>query len=468
MIRVKSFILDFLPIMKKKRHNTFRNRTVNQIKSLVKGFCHTERLPFKKFLSVERISELVDNLVPKGRNRIYPPVVTLCAFISQALSADHSCREAVARVIAERVCEGKAACSQDDSAYCRARQRLPEELLKQLMKETGACLDTQSKLQWQWKGRSVKLVDGTTVSMPDTPENQELYPQPDSQKPGLGFPIARLVGVISLATGALLDYAIGPYQGKETGEHALLRSILSCFSLGDILLADRYYCSYFLVAMLQSMGVDAVFQQHASRNSDFRRGQRLGIKDHLITWTKPARPDWMDETTYLAMPETLTVREIKSGGKVIVTTIVDPKKATRKEIAKLYTQRWLVEVDLRSIKETLQMDVLRCKTPAMVRKEISVHFIAYNLIRSVMAQAAFREGISPRSISFKGAIQTLNEFRSKIGLVNEEMLPSVFEALINAVAGHRVGHRPGRSEPRAVKRRPKSHPLLTVPRPQAA
>jgi hypothetical protein len=304
--------------------------------------------------------------------------------------------------------------------------------------------------------------------MPDTPENQELYPQPDSQKPGLGFPIARLVGVISLATGALLDYAIGPYQGKETGEHALLRSILSCFSLGDILLADRYYCSYFLIAMLQSMGVDAVFQQHASRKSDFRRGQRLGIKDHLITWTKPARPDWMDEATYLAMPETLTVREIKSGGKVIVTTIVDPKEATRKEIAKLYTQRWLIEVDLRSIKETLQMDVLRCKTPAMVRKEITVHFIAYNLIRSVMAQAAFRAGISPRSISFKGTIQTLNEFRSKIGLVNEEMLPSVFEALINAVAGHRVGHRPGRSEPRAVKRRPKSHPLLTVPRPQAA
>ena len=454
--------------MKNKRHNSFRNRTVNQIRSLVKGFCHTKGLPFKKFLSVERISELIDNLAPKGRNRIYPVVVTLSAFISQVLSADHSCREAVARVIAERVCEGKAACSEDDSPYCRARQRLPEELLSQLMKEIGGRVDTQSKPQWQWKGRSVKLVDGTTVSMPDTPANQELYPQPDSQKPGLGFPIARLVGVISLATGALLDYAIGPYQGKETGEHALLRCILSCFSPGDILLADRYYCSYFLIAMLQSMGVDAVFQQHASRKSDFRHGKRLGIKDHLIAWTKPARPDWMDEATYLAMPETLTVREIKAGGKVIVTTIVDPMQAPRKEIAELYTQRWLIEVDLRSIKESLQMGVLRCKTPAMVRKEITVHFIAYNLVRGVMAQAAFRADISPRSISFKGTIQTLNGFRSKIELVSEEMLPSLFEALINAVAGHRVGHRPGRSEPRAVKRRPKSHPLLTVPRPQAA
>ena len=192
--------------------------------------------------------------------------------------------------MAERVSEGKAACSENNSPYSRARQRLPEALLKQLVQETGAALDEQSDPQWQWKGRPVKLVDGTTVSMPDTPQNQEVYPQPDSQKQGLGFPIARLVGAISLSTGAVLDYAIGPYQGKATGEHALLRTILDCFSRGDIMLADRYYCTYFLIAMLQSMGVDAVFQQHGSRKSDFRRGQRLGIKDHLTTWTKPPRP----------------------------------------------------------------------------------------------------------------------------------------------------------------------------------
>ena len=176
----------------------------------------------------------------------------------------------------------------------------------------------------------------------------------------------------------------------------------------------------------------------------------------------------MDEETYLAIPQTLTVREIKSYGKVIVTTILDPKQATRKEIAKLYSQRWLVEVDLRSIKETLQMGVLRCKTPEMVRKEISVHFIAYNLIRMVMAQAALRKGISPRTISFKGTIQTLNAFRTRIGLVDDDKLPTFFEALLDAVAGHRVGNRPGRSEPRAVKRRPKCHPLLSIPRSQAA
>ena len=336
------------------------------------------------------------------------------------------------------------------------------------MQETGSALDEQTSPQWQWKGRSVKLVDGTTVSMPDTPENQEAYPQPDSQKQGLGFPIVRLVGVLSLATGALLDYAIAPYQGKETGEHALLRTILDCFSSGDIMLGDRYYCTYFLITMLQSMGVDAVFQQHASRKSDFRRGKRLGIKDHLPTWTKPSRPDWMDEPTYLAIPQTLTVREIKSKGKVIVTTILDPKQATRKEIAEFYTQRWLVEVDLRSIKETLQMGVLRCKTPAMVRKEIAVHFIAYNLIRGVMAVAAWRNGVSPRTISFKGTIQTLNAFQAKIAFVDDDKLLAFFEVLLDAVAGHQVGNRPGRSEPRAVKRRPKPYPLLNTPRQQAS
>ena len=277
----------------------------------------------------------------------------------------------------------------------------------------------------------------------------------------------RLVGILSLATGALFDYAIAAYQGKETGEHALLRMILDCFSSGDIMLADRYYCTYFLIAQLQSMGVDVVFQQHASRKSDFRRGKRLGIKDHLTIWTKPSRPDWMDEQTYLAMPQTLTVREIKSKGKVIVTTMLDPKQANRKEIAELYTQRWHVEVDLRSIKETLQMDVLRCKTPAMVRKEISVHLLAYNLIRGVMTQAAIRKGISPRMISFKGTLQTLNAFQPKIPFMDNKLL-TFFEALLNAVAGHRVGNRPGRSEPRAVKRRPKPYPRLKTPRKEVA
>lgn len=460
-----NFPLEFSLNMKT---TNFRNRITSQVKSMVKVYCHADGLPFKKFISVTHMSEIFERYMPKYRDRIYSPVVTLSAFISQVLSADHSCRDTVARVLAERVSEGKAPCSEHTSPYCRARQRLPEIMLKIIMKVLGISLDEQLNSQWLWKGRHTKLVDGTTVSMPDTAENQKAYPQPDSQKPGLGFPIARMVAVISLATGALIDYSIGPYKGKETGEHALLRDILSCFCSGDIMLADRYYCSYFLIAMLQSMGVDCIFQQHASRKSDFRRGRRLGTKDHLIVWTKPTCPNWMTEAMYLSMPETLSVREIKSSGKVIVTTILDPKEATRKELSEIYTQRWFVEVDLRSIKDTLQMGVLRCKTPEMVRKEISVHFIAYNLIRMVMAQAAFQKNIPPRCISFKGTVQLLNAFRDTIRLAANEQLAQIYKSLIDAVAGHRVGNRPGRSEPRAVKRRPKSLPLLTVPRTQVA
>lgn len=446
------------------KNTKFRNQLQTQIKSLMRSFCHADGLPFLQVLSLDKFTQIIDKHITSGRNRIYTPLVCLSAFVSQVLSEDHSCNDAVARILAERISEGKEPCSQDNSCYCRARLGLPEELPKELAKETGNALEEQ--LKSHWKDRPCKIVDGTTVSMPDTPENQAIYPQPDSQKPGLGFPIARLVAVISLGTGALIDYAIGPYSGKETGEHALLRQIFNCLSAGDIMLADRYYCSYFLIAMLQAMDVDCVFQQHASRKSDFRRGLHLGVKDHLINWKKPVCPDWMDEETYKNMPETLTVREIKSKGKVIVTTMIDPKEASRKEISEFYTQRWIVEVDLRSIKETLQMGILRCKTPAMVRKEINVHFMAYNLIRTVMLQASFKNNIPIRQISFKGTVQILNAFQSKIELLNKEKLPSIFEALLNAVAGHRVGNRPGRSEPRAVKRRPKPYPLLAIPRSQ--
>jgi hypothetical protein len=447
-----------------------RQRLSGQIGSIKKRFAQAEGLPFNDILSSDNVLKIVDEeLADSCRDRIFPALVTLSAFLSQVVSPDPSCRDAVAKVIAQRLAQGEAPCSSDTGPYCNARQRLPENLVVRLVNETGQALHIQSRDDWKWKGRSVKLVDGTTVSMPDTPENQQEYPQPKDQKPGVGFPIARLVGVISLLCGAVLDVAIGPYQGKQTGEHALLRQILDdSLSAGDILLADRYYCSYFLIARLQQMGVDVVFQLHGSRSSDFRRGIKLGKKDHLVTWDKPKqRPDWMDEKTYDEMPDTLTVREIKSQGKVIVTTMLDPKQAKRKEIAALYTKRWLIEVDLRFIKTILEMDILRCKTPSMVRKEIWVHLLAYNLIRTVMAQAAYRFRISPRTLSFKGTIQLLNAFKSLLLSADEKSFPLLYGHFLTSIARHRVGNRPGRSEPRAVKRRPKSYPLLSVPRKEA-
>ena len=311
------------------------------------------------------------------------------------------------------------------------------------------------------------LADGSTVSMPDTTENQAEYPQPESQKPGLGFPLARIVVLISLFTGAVIDFAIGAYQGKKTGEHALLRQIIGSLSSGDVLIADHYYCSYFLIAMLMAVGVDVVFHIHASRKSDFRRGKRLGIKDHVIEWTKPARPDWMAQEIYDAMPETLTIRETKVGGRILIATFLNPKAVTRKELGELYKMRWIVEIDLKFIKQVLQMDILRCKKPEMVRKEIGVHLLAYNLIRTVMAQAASIYSIMPNTISFKGAVQALNGFRDKILFGAEERLSRLFDELLHTIAYHRMGNRPGRVEPREVKRRPKPYPRMTQPRAQA-
>ena len=336
------------------------------------------------------------------------------------------------------------------------------------MHETGRLLHLKSEEDWKWKGRSVKLVDGTTVSMPDTPENQKIYPQPESQKEGVGFPIARIVAIISLSCGAVLDVAIGPYKGKETGEHALLRQILSSISTGDIILGDRYYCSYFLIVMLRRLGADAVFRIHARRKSDFRRGKRLGKKDHIVIWEKPKqRPDWMSEIMYCQMPNTLTIREIKSNRKIITTTLLDPKEVTKKELGELYMKRWFIEVDFRFIKTVLQMDVLRCKTPDMVCKEIWVHLLAYNLIRTVMAQAAHRYNLPPRTLSFKGTLQQLNAFKDTFLRTVKTRSSIMYGDLPEAIASHRVGNRYRRSEPRAVKRRRKPYPLLTKPREEA-
>lgn len=449
------------------KYNFNRKRLVDQIIFVKRCFDQTEGLPFNKIFSREEMYNVVQEEVNPYRDRLYPPLTTLQTFLSQVLSSDHSCRDAVMRVIAERINRGEEPCSSDSSSYCAARKRLPTSLVMRLLRKTGNALHEQSAKDWRWKGRSVKLIDGTTVSMPDTPENQKAYPQQKAQKPGLGFPIARLVAIISLSSGAVLDIAMGPYEGKKTGEHALLRKILNCLSSGDVVVADRYYCTYWLISLLVQMGVDIVFQSHACRKSDFRLGKHLGKKDHLVTWEKPQRPQWMDKKIYQAMPEELTVRETRVSGKTLISTFLDPKEVSRKEIGMLYTKRWFIEVDLRSIKNILQMDILRCKTSEMVRKEISVHLLAYNLIRTVMAQAASRFGVLPRTVSFKGTIQIMNAFRDKILLAREEDLPELFEQLLHGIIRHRVGHRLGRCEPRAVKRRPKQYSLLMEPRQQA-
>ncbi len=438
-------------------------------KSILSTLQNMEGLPFRGVLSSETIRASFQEIDYRERYDFYPPDVTLWAFLSQVLDVDHSLEAAVTRVIAFSLASGKEEVpSSNTAAYSKARSRMPEEFVATLTRESAEQMEKEVIATWLWKGvYHVKLVDGSTLSMPDTLENQLVYPQPDSQKKGVGFPIARIVTVTSGATGAVLDLAIGPYSGKETGENALLRQILSGFNEGDVALGDCYYASFFLIAQLMQRGVQCVFPIHASRDCDFRQGTRLGKKDHIVEWFKPKKPDWMEQESYDAMPNTLSIREmaIQSNKKgfrskplVIVTTFLDSTATSKEDIAALYFCRWWVELDLRAIKETMNMDILRGKTPEMVRKEIWVHLLAYNLIRKIMAQAAFTHNKKPRELSFKLALHVIKSFRDA-GILSENN-PIIYRAVLKAIVQKAVGNRPGRSEPRMVKRRPKSFPRL--------
>ena len=298
--------------------------------------------------------------------------------------------------------------------------------------------------------------------------------QSKSQKPGVGFPIARLVVIFCVASGAALEMAIGPCKGKKTGENTLFRTLWGSLETNDILLADRYYCSYADIGLLQKRDVDCVFRKHQHRHSDFRRGTRLGKYDHLITWKKPKqRLPWMDKETFDELPKELTLRETKyqivEKGKrtkeiILITTLLDAEVYTKEELADLFNIRWRAEIDLRSLKTVMEMDVLRCKSPEMVRKEVWAHLLAYNLIRTVIAKAAEAHKRKPYEISFKGAMQTINSFRDYMLM---DLAAHWYDELLKAVAYHEVGNRPGRYEPRARKRRPKPYKLLQIPRDEA-
>src|SRR5712692_2386202 len=359
----------------------------------------------------------------QGRNRLFPPHLTLWTFLLQVRSPDGSCREALSRLRPWMIAQGQTPCSPNTGSYCKARKRLPEGVVSTLARHSGQRLCEQTPEAWLWQGRRVKMVDGSTVSMPDTEANQAASPQPRSQQPGLGFPLARLVAVFDLGSGALTTLGVGRY--------------------------------------------------HHRRTTDFRCGQRLGREDHRVEWCKPVKPAWMDQPTSAGLPDQLTVRElrVRVGRRgfrtqvfVVVTTLLDAMLYSAHDIADLYGQRWHCELDLRSIKVALGMDVLRCRTPEMVRKELWMDVLASNLIRAVMVRAALSQGLYPRQLSFKGALQAVNGFTPALVFAESAVVIALLDALLESVAAHRVGQRPNRVEPRAVKRRPKAHKLLSVPR----
>ena len=427
---------------------------------------HTEQLDTFSFFNLLTSPELfstVEKSVPKYRERKYPPTETLSMFLSQAMSTDRSCQNIVNGMAVQRLINGLPPHSTYTGSYCKARQRLRMSLISELVCCTGQLIDTQLPMDWRWQGRRVRLVDGTTVTMPDTTENQEAYPQQSGQKPGLGFPICRIVGIICLASGSIVNAAMGPYKGKGADEQTLLRGMLDSFESGDIVVGDAYFGGYFLLAELMSRGVDAVFEQYGARkkSTDFRKGQKLATKDHLITYAKPKKkPDWMTEEYYRSAPNTLTVRELKVGKKILVTTLLYPKDTPKYSLKELYKDRWHVELDLRNIKTTMGMETFSCKSPEMVEKEMWVYLLAYNLIRLVMAQSASLADLLPRQISFKHTLQIWLAHRYQRDCAADKTL----NILCLLIAENCVGNRPGRIEPRAVKRRHKPYSLLMKPR----
>jgi hypothetical protein len=436
----------------------------------------TSGLPFAEHLSAQSIRDVARQIGYFFRERIFTPAVTLWTFLSQVLDADHSCRQAVARVVAHRAAHGQRPCSPDTGAYCKARERLPEKLLEELTCGTGRQLLEKAPVSWLWMGRRVKVVDGTSVSMPDTPKNQKAYPKLKTFAPGVGFPSMRLVAVFSLAVGTILAAALGRSEGKGTGEPSLFRQLLDQFQRGDVLLGDQIYGSYWNVAWALAHGVEIVARLKGSRTPVNFRGHRGDSK--RIWWRKPQRrPEWMSEADYEQAPDELCLRAVlvtvrRAGFRtrrlVLVTTLLDTEAITRSDLADLYRARWQAELYLRSIKQSLQMDILRGRSPEMVRKEVWAHLLVYNLVRTIMAHAAAAEQVRPDEISFTGALQTINSFLPHMHEAHTpEQVQVLWEVLLWAVGSHRVGNRPNRIEPRAVKRRPKSFMRLTTTREEA-
>lgn len=405
----------------------------------------------------------------------FPPSRTFWLFLSQVLAVDGSCRETLRRFLAWLALEKKARASAKTAGYCKARKRLRIKDIEGVHKSVAASVQHAQGGAGLWCGRRVKVVDGSSVSMPDTPENQETYPQPKTQKPGCGFPVMRIVGVFSLATGVLLDVA---KSALSVDERTLFRTLWDVFEPGDVALADCGFCSFADFFYLKQRGVDPVMRNHQRRKKGVTQLKRLGKNDRLVAWHKTPvhlRPKWVGKPQWLAMTDRLTVRELtvrvnvpgfRTKTVVIVTTLLDDKAFPARAFAQLYRRRWAVELYLRHIKTTMGMDILRCKTPDMVEKELWMHVIAYNLVRAIMLEAATTYAVRLERLSFKGTIATLRQWAPTLAQAQSDPQQSapLYRLMLYYIAADPVPHRPDRIEPRAKKRRPKNYPLLTKPR----
>ena len=450
----------------------------NEFDSVADPFIQSDGLPFSDVLNAEWIQRVFrEENALFGQDDIFSTEIVLWAFLAQTLrdGKGAACAAAVADIATYLLQTGQQPPSGDTGDYCRARAKLSLPALRRLVVESSRRLERDADTSWLWKGLHAKLVDGFTFTMPDTPENQEAFPQLPLQSPGVGFPIARACAVMSLATACVLDVAVGPYQGKQTGENALLRGMLDTFDEGDVVVFDRYYCSFMMLATLSLRGVDVCTRLHQRRPIDFRRGRRLGRDDHLIAWTRPAKPAWMSNEDYERIPNTLTLRELRFDIVVpgrrtetitVITTLTDPKQYTKEDIATRYGFRWNVELDIRAIKQTLSLDHLRCKTPEMIRRELWVTLLAYNLIRKVIVTSAAVHGKQPRRLGFTLACQTVLASWMLLCTGSCSNPRAMHTTMLAHIAANEVANRPGRIEPRVLKRRRHRYPLMQRPRDQ--
>ncbi len=449
------------------------NTVPNRVKILKDKFTQSLGLPFREILPEFVIQSAIDELKIKYRCRLFDPIVTLWAMLSQVLDVDKSCHNAVSRVIAYLANFNLEIPSTDTSAYCQARSRLPEELLQKLFDKTAQSLEGKVNTDYFWCGRSVKVIGGSSISMPDTIENQKAYPQPSSQKPGCGFPIAKIGVLFSLATGAAIALVI---DVMNTHDLTLARKLYKQLNPLDVLLGDRAFCAYTDLLAIKNLGCDAVFRKHQSRKTPMRKGKIIGESDKLVIWHKPHKcPKGLDKSEFAALPLTLTVREIyyyifipgfRTRQVSLITTLLDTKTYSSLKVVELYGFRWQVEVNLKHLKTTLGMDVLRCKTPQMVRKELYAYLLVYNLLRSLMWEAGTTYNTPPLRLSLQGTRHHLGNFISELLAADSTQRDQIYRTLLKVIVHKSVPLRPGRNEPRVRKRRPKSYPLMKQPRPQ--
>ena len=440
-------------------------------KNIKQKLSHSLGLPFQKVLPETMIQEAIRAEGITYRKRLFWPVVTVWMFLSQVLDKDKSCENAVSRFIVFLSSQKASLPSADPSAYCQARKRLSEGLFKRLFVGVAHRLQARVSQEGLWKGRRAFLLDGSTVSMPDTPENQAAYPQHKTQAPGCGFPLARIVGLFSLATGAAWDLLVGAWK---TSEIKMARQLYEKLEPQDILVGDRLFGSYADFWMIQTQNIDGLFRMHQRRKADFRKGERLGKNDHLVCWTKPKHcPQGLPQEIYDQLPETLTIREIRdtlqrkgyrTKSVTLVTTLLDPKAYPKDDLTELFGLRWSVELNLRHLKTTMGMDILSTQTPQMVRKEIFCHLLAYNLIRSLMWDAAVRHQVSVLRLSVQATIRHTINFAPQLAQAGRHKRQSLYHTLLSLIAQEQVPDRSGRHEPRVRKRRPKAYPLMTKSR----